>query len=215
MFKTVLAAALFTAGSAFAAGNIVVDGSFESVNQGAGTYGYYPAGIAGWTVSSGPSVEVRDALVGNAEDGNNFVELDSTSNSGISQVLATVAGQTYTLSFYYSNRAQDNGYNNEFAGGVVPASTQGLTYDVGGGAVAVAALPANTTTDNQWAHYTTTFTASGPTTLTFDATGTSDSLGSSLDNIEVSAVPEPAPLALMGAGLLVVAGIARRRRDQA
>jgi hypothetical protein len=203
MIKSVLAsAALCSAFSAFAATDLVSDGSFESVAVDAGTFADFAA-IAGWTATSG-SIEVRDADVGTAADGINYVELDSTANSAMSTTLATVAGETYTLSFRYSNRADG-----------VAVDSNGLSYDVGAGAVAVPVAAENTGSDNAWTLYTTTFTAtSATTTLSFAATGTSDSFGSSLDDVSVtSVVPEPATMAMMAAGVLTLLGIGRRRRD--
>ena len=213
MLKKILAvAALCSVSSAFAATNIVVDGSFESASAGSLGFATYPS-IAGWT-STGGGIEVRDNVVGTAEDGVNFVELDSTQNSSMSQTLTTVVGQTYALSFYYSNRAVSP-YNGQLPGGVVPVSSDGLSVSYGEGVVTVGVLPTNSTHDNVWTLYTTEFTATSTSTvLTFAALGTSDSFGTSLDNVSVTAVPEPAQLAMMGAGLLVVAGLARRRNRQ-
>lgn len=200
-----------------ASSNLVVDGSFESTVLPSGTWGFYDAAnpLAGWTASTGvgDAIEVRHDVVGHALDGHNFVELDSQfHNSGMSQVLNTVAGQTYSLSFYYSNRADSTGYcdPNQFAGCIIPVSSNGLGYNLGHGLVSLAAQPVNTTAENQWVHYTTTFKASGLTTLSFVALGTSDSFGSSLDMVSVTAVPEPSSLALMLAGL-AAAGLCRRR----
>lgn len=213
----VLAAALCGAAAAHAATNLLVDGSFEGESVPAGDYGMYPGtSFYGWTAGPAAPLELRDDVVGTAEDGVNFVELDSTANTTLSQAFATTAGQSYTLSFWYSNRPQNDAYNGVFPGGVVPVSSQGLSYDVGTGAVTLPALAVNTGTDNLWSEYTTTFVATGAsTTLTFAALGTSDSYGSSLDNVSVTtAVPEPASFALMAAGGLGLLGMVRRRHGR-
>ncbi len=205
----IVAAALFSSLSAFASTNLVVDGSFEDQNQGAGSWALYNS-INGWTASVG-QIEIRNGLAGNAQDGVNFVELDANYNSTMVQSFATVVGQTYSLSFWYSSRPYGP-YNTAVPDFTVPADSNGLSFNVGAGDVNVYTPTANLTNDNVWQQYTTTFVATGAlTTLSFSATGTSDSYGTSLDNVAVSAVPEPGSLALMLAGLGVVGGLARRR----
>jgi hypothetical protein len=94
----------------------------------------------------------------------------------------------------------------------VPADSNGLTFNVGAGDVSVFVATENDMTDNDWKLYTTSFTATGAsTTLTFTAVGTNDSYGTSLDNVVLTAVPEPGEGALIVAGLLGIAGLARRR----
>ena len=210
--KTAIAAtaALLTTFSAFASTNMVADGSFEAQVQAPGTWALYSS-VTGWTASIG-QIEVRNAVAGAAQDGVNFVELDANFNSAMQQTLATVAGQAYNLTFWYSSRpvAPENG---AFPGNTVPAGSNGLSFNVGAGDVSVYAPTANTDPFNNWTLYSTTFVATGAsTTLTFTATGDSDSFGTSLDNVAVSAVPEPGELSLMAAGLLVIAGLARRRQ---
>ena len=211
--KSVLAAAALLVLAGAANANLVLDGSFEAVQIDSPGWGSFPGtSMPGWTATGG-ALEVRSDLVGSAQDGANFVELDSDANMSISQVIDTIAGQTYTLSFWYSNRPTDPVYNSQWPNDVVPAESNGLLLDLGNGAFSVYTPAANTTSDNQWQEYTTTFVATGPTTLTFSATGWSDSYGTSLDNIVVTGVvPEPAQLSLMVAGLLMAGGIARRVR---
>lgn len=180
--------------------NLVVDGSFESVKQAPGTWNVYTA-LPGWTTTSGPGIEVRDQLAGKAFDGNNFVELDSTSNSAMAQTLSTVAGQSYVLSFAYSAR------------GGVPASSTPISVSWDGTLVGTADLDGTHQSGNVWNIYSYTVTARGNDVLSFAAGGASDGYGGSLDAVSVvAAVPEPSTVLLMLGGMVVIGLSLRGRR---
>ena len=200
MNKILLAALLAMPLLASAASdNLLLNGSFEADAQGTGSWNIY-SGLTGWT-SGANGIELRDHVAGNAQDGSNYIELDTRSNSWLSQSFATVANAVYTLSFYYSNRTN------------TAVATNGISFDLGGGAVGAPGLAVNNSSDNQWHLVNYNFTATGAsTTLTFAALGSSDSYGSSLDNVKVTAaIPEPQTYALMLAGIGAVWFMARRR----
>lgn len=199
--KRFLAAALVTlplAGFAATDDNLLTNGSFESTLLRNGSWSNFTS-IEGWTVGR-KGLEVRNNVSGSALDGHNFVELDTTGNSSISQSFATVAGYTYELSFSYANRSDNKG-----------AASNGIAWSVGSLSGTVGQ---NTTTG--WTTYTTSFVGTGtPMTLTFAALGRSDSYGTSLDNVSLSVlstVPEPQGYALMLAGLGTIGLLSRRRR---
>lgn len=197
IIATAAAALALCASAAHADTNLVSNGSFEANQLGSGSWTVF-ANPVGWTTSGG-SLELRNNVAGSAQDGNMYAELDGYGNMAISQTLSTVVGQTYTLSFWFSDRTG------------VAVDSNGISWSVG----ALSGLvngPYNGTGNNVWQQFTTTFTATSTSTvLSFAGAGTSDSLGSSLDNISVTAVPEPATFGLMAAGLGLM-GVVRRRR---
>jgi hypothetical protein len=191
-----LAALLASPLLAGAATNLVSNGSFEANAQGQASWSIRNT-LDGWNVG-GLGVELRNGVSGGALDGSNFIELDTTGNSWISQSFATVAGQTYLLSFSYAQRPDNKG-----------VASNGIAWSAGSVSQAVVGQDLSTA----WTTVNSSFVATGTsTTLSFSALGSSDSYGTSLDKISVSAVPEPQTYALMLAGLAAVGLIARRRK---
>ena len=92
--KTVAVAALAFAAMG-AQAELVTNGSFEANVQANGTWDIYN-NLDGWTGLS--NIELRNNVAGAAQDGVNFVELDTTSNMSMKQTI-TGSG-VYQLSFW-------------------------------------------------------------------------------------------------------------------
>jgi hypothetical protein len=199
--KSLVCAAIAVGAFSAQAQNIVVNGSFEQVTasttQNTGTWGIYNS-IIGWNGT--PNIEVRDSVAGNAQQGSNYVELDTNNNSGMFQTVTGIGW--YELSFWYSARTN------------VAAGSNGLAFTFGSLSGQVLANTAGSPSGNVWQQYTGLVLLNGATSLMFHATGKSDSLGGSLDNVSVTAVPEPESYAMMLAGLALMGTIARRRKSK-
>ena len=199
--KSFVCAAIAMCALSAQASNLVVNGSFEQVtstnSQNAGSWGIYNS-IVGWDGT--PNIEVRDSVSGNAQQGSNYVELDTNNNSGMFQTI-NGAG-LYELSFWYSARMN------------VAAGSNGLGFTFGNLSGQVLTNTAGAPSGNVWQQFTGQVLLNGPTSLMFYATGRSDSLGGSLDNVSVTAVPEPESYAMMLAGLALMGTIARRRKSK-
>jgi hypothetical protein len=187
-----LAAASFAA----QAGTTVFSDSFEATALGLNK------GPAGWSVSGGSVDVVGPGLFGELCQGSGrCIDLDgSTGQAGLLSIsLSLNAGQSYLLSFDLAGNRRGAG-NEEVQIGFGSASSLLGFADAAPSAA--------------WQSHSLLFTpaSSGNYTLSFKNLG-GDNRGAMLDNINVSAVPEPAAQMLMLGGLLVM-GLLQRRRTR-
>lgn len=182
----IAAAALVLLAATPATANIVINGSFETGD------------FTGWTQENDTSFTfVTDELAaGGPTDGlyhAAFGPLDP-GGGGITQVLATIAGQTYEISFDLANLSgPPNAFGLFWDGGFVS-----IDYDVGA---------------FDYESFTTTLVAStNQTTLGFIFYNEPGFW--LLDNVSVDSgiVPEPATWAMFIAGFGLIGLVARRRR---
>ena len=195
-----IALAALLAAPLMASANLVTNGSFEDDAQGANSWNIY-SNLNGWTGGEA-GIELRNNVAGAAYDGSNFVELDTTRNSQMWQTIDTDFGRHYTLSFAYSPRQG------------VPSASNGIEVFWNGSSQGVFTGD-GAASGNTWAVKNLWVTgAEGPASLMFQAVGTSQSYGGSLDAVSLTAaVPEPQTYALMLAGLGAIGCLARRRRQ--
>ena len=162
--------------------------NFQTVNAGVGS-------ITGWTVG-GTSVDVINNGAYGAISGNSIDMLGTPGPGSLSQSFSSTSGQQYLLNFDLSCN--------------VCAAPQ-LGVSINGGAQTL--FTGTLTAASQ--HQTMNFTAvAGATTLlTFygiPAKGDFYS-GAVLDNVSVTAVPEPETFAILLSGLGLMGSIGRRR----
>lgn len=123
-----MVAMLATATAQSAGPNLIVNGSFESPNIPAGTFGIFPS-IPGWSFSPRPGttssgIEIQDHSAGApaAGAGDQFMETDSDGPTLVYQDVTTAPGLTYRLDFIYSARPGTPAVQNRFQVTAGPAS---------------------------------------------------------------------------------------------
>ena len=202
--KTYIASSLFAALVCAAAptfasvpADLVNNGTFEDISGS--PFGSYitldPASsyLVGWKVG-GTSVDLIRAPYFGAIDGISVDMLGSPGPGSLSQTLTTVIGQSYKLSFDLSKNPEASTAEQK----TLEVSLTGASTKSYIGAATVA-------------HEVLTFTATSASTVLTFAANAQSSWGAVLDNVSVTAVPEPESYAMLLAGLGLMVTMARRR----
>ncbi|TMO55282.1 DUF642 domain-containing protein [Pseudoalteromonas phenolica] len=127
--------------------------------------------VTGWQ-REGARFEIQTSSLRiiDAQDGNQYIELDTRSNHSVFQNIATEAGKTYEVSFYYSARVHGNTETNK-----VDVKWNGETV-----------LNLNAA-QRGWQSFTLSLEAVSDTSeIRFSGAGTSDSYGGFIDNVVVT-----------------------------
>ena len=198
--RSLVAAAAVLACSGASAVDLVANGDFE---LGASNWNLIPT--TGITVISAYSACC--SITGTYAGGQNaaFFGWDNLTGGQIWQDMTTTIGQQYTLTFQY--------------GAISANSLQSLKAEVLDGTSVLGFLDVSATGTSNLAAilsapYSLSFVASSITTrlLFSDTSSITNSVDGVLDNISVTAVPEPGTYAMLLAGLAAVGFVARRRK---
>ena len=212
----ILAAVTACFGVCSAQANLLNNGSFETA---IGCDGPVAPGsvttLAGWTVVSGNIDNFSRTCFNTVPaDGDWAIDLTGTAAGKITQTVATQAGQSYTLGFWFGGNPGISNYS--FSDG--PIKSMNVLLD--GSFLAYFSVDTTgkiDTADPSWSYKTLNFVAdSNSTSIAFQSLDTYGAFGPYLDGVSLDVttpVPEPETYALMLAGLAVVAAAAKRSRN--
>lgn len=191
------------------AANLVSDPGFESATTNTEYFAGQSFDGGAWTVTAGGAfVESGDQYEYAGNNSLNLTYLNPYVTNSVAQTLSTVAGKTYTVSFFADSDAPNTFSLTE--NGVAVAGIPGSIVQNG--------FPSTVSNSGEFVDYTGTFTAtSGSTILSFTGLG-DPALGSAfgsvmIDDVNVQAAPTPEPgsVVLVLTGLSGLGGVVRRR----
>lgn len=195
------AALAILASTSWAAGpNLITNGGFES-SSFSGSYTTFAAGSAdltGWTIGQN-SVDLINTYWVPAS-GNYSLDLSGNADGTISQAFATVVGQKYSVSFDMAGNPDD------------PSDpTKVMQVGLGGQPLYEFNTQGHSRNNMGWTTQSFSFIASSVSSTLHFASMQESAYGVALDNISVTAVPEPETYAMLLAGLGLMGAVARRR----
>ena len=218
LLPALVAAVLLVAVADAAQANLLTNGSFEG-NTGTSGYGAGSLGITGWAVAGAagnPSADIQwntnhDTSGITTPFGNGYLDLTGTQDTApyatILQGFGTTIGQAYAVTFWL-------GYDNDNPNYRGPASAL-ASVD---GSTARTFTTTATGLGAQWQGFEYDFVAtSAASVLRFQGIRAGGPFFIGLDNVAVNAivapgaVPEPAPLTLLGLGGVAALALRRRR----
>jgi hypothetical protein len=149
---------------------LIVNGGFENPPMVKGSWQRF-LGIEGWTLATGPDIEVQNHVAGSPFEGAQFVELDGDGSSTIAQEIATRVGEIYELRFAFTAREG------------TPLSDNRLLVVWNGDPVADLVA---TTVNPEWRTFSFRLKGHGGSSrLAFEDLGISDSVGTYLDAVSL------------------------------
>ena len=221
---TAVAFAALALSATSARSDVIVNGGFEfpsignTFYQNYGTFTNNPyAGpsFQGWSIPTN-NVDIVNPMVGwgaSAFQGSQILDLVGYGSTGaVSQSFTTTIGQTYQLTFAYSDNP-GSGFTSQSA-----AQAAVLVLGAGNGSLLSTTISHDNAVSGNlnWTLYSGTFVAnSESTTLNFNTLFGQNNGGIMLDAVAVSAVPELSTWAMMLLGFAGVGFIAYRRSKKA
>lgn len=175
--------------SAFAA-PVQMNGSFETENV-VGNYNTVSAGgttITNWTVDTGSVDHIDDYW--QASEGEQSIDLNGNEQGSVSQVLTTVVGATYTVTFDMSGNPDGGPVVKTVEASATGNTPEDFTFDT-------SADGGSTHVDMNWTPKQYVFVATGTSTTLMFASQDEGTFGPAIDNVivneDTSTVPTPTP----------------------
>jgi len=207
MAALILVSALFAALNVGHAQFFITNGSFESAgfvpNAGNGRWKVVANSteISGWTVGGSGNIFIHQtpfdggSVFNPAQNGSYYVDLsgDGPPHGTIYQDFVTTVGVEYLLSFYIGSASSQ------------PSSTINVQLSGVGILLNTTLTPLAPNGNLTWSQEILSFTADSTSTrLSFVDTSMSDDNGSFIDNVSVTAIPEPKINAIVGTVLVSI-----------